>query len=456
MSGPRSSDETIWSAALRDALAGRPGRTGGLLLFFDERQDVTVELDGLKGPPDTEHSRSCGLAAHGPSGGGRFRFQADPEVADVERLVSKLRNETPESTRIGSPGPDPARPGRWLPVEEAARLVEKCINATGKLHRRAEIRARWVGFDQRIRVARTDRGVVADRRRGSRLRLEANLRQHGRVSRSVGEMVLDPDFGGAPDTTIEKLAGQVARRVEERMAAKPLLSGEYPIVFSPGVGGVLIHEIVGHALEADTVLGRVSWLEKGTGSFAGSPELLVVDDPRRGRAAWRLDDEGEPARATSLMREGRVSGWLHDLASARRSDRAPTGHGRRTSFREPVRPRMGCTFLAPGRFEAEEALENLENGIYVRRMEAASTDTRTGQAVFRVTDADRIHNGRLDRPLSPHLMFVDAAEALSSVQRVANDLEFDVCVGSCLHHGQPLSISVGGPTFRIGLTRVRF
>jgi predicted Zn-dependent protease len=117
---------------------------------------------------------------------------------------------------------------------------------------------------------------------------------------------------------------------------------------------------------------------------------------------------------------------------------------------------MGCTFLASGRFEAEEALEKIENGIYVRRMEAASTDTRSGQAVFRVTDADRILDGRLDRPLSPHLMFVDAAEALSSVERVANDLEFDVCVGSCLHHGQPLSISVGGPTFRIGLTPVRF
>jgi len=117
---------------------------------------------------------------------------------------------------------------------------------------------------------------------------------------------------------------------------------------------------------------------------------------------------------------------------------------------------MGCTFLAPGRFEPEETLEHIEDGIYVRRMEAASTDTRSGHAVFRVTDADRIHKGRLDRPLSPHLMFVDAAVALASVERVANDLEFDVCVGSCLHHGQPLSISVGGPTFRVGLTRVRF
>jgi TldD protein len=115
---------------------------------------------------------------------------------------------------------------------------------------------------------------------------------------------------------------------------------------------------------------------------------------------------------------------------------------------------MGCTFLAAGRCDPSEALRGIEDGVYVRRMEAASTDTRTGHAEFRVTDADRIRHGRLVAPLTPYVMEVDAEAVLSSVDRVANDLAFDTCVGSCLHHGQPLSVTVGAPTFRIGLARV--
>jgi len=182
----------------------------------------------------------------------------------------------------------------------------------------------------------------------------------------------------------------------------------------------------------------------------------VLDDPRRGRASWHVDDEGTPARAVPLFREGRVVGRLHDRSTARLEGREPTGHGRRASFREPVRPRMGCTFLAPGRSAPEEAVSGLERGIYVRRMEAAHTDPRTGRAVFRVTDADRIQNGRLVAPLGPHLIRVEGRVALGEIACVARDLAFDVCVGSCVHHGQPLAVSVGSPTFRVGPTSVQF
>jgi TldD protein len=221
---------------------------------------------------------------------------------------------------------------------------------------------------------------------------------------------------------------------------------------------VLIHELVGHALEADTVLANASWLASASRGeiFSGSPELSVIDDPRRSRAAWSIDDEAVAARAVALMCRGQVSGWLHDRATSTRSGCDASGHGRRASFREPVRPRMGCTFLAPGKFDSVDALKGVERGIYVRRMETARTDTRGGRAVFRVSDADCIRGGRTEGPLAPHLIVVDAREALSSVECVANDLAFDVCVGSCLHHGQPLAISVGGPTFRIGLTPVSF
>jgi TldD protein len=181
---------------------------------------------------------------------------------------------------------------------------------------------------------------------------------------------------------------------------------------------------------------------------------MVIDDPRRGRAPWRVDDEGEEARVVSLLRGGRVAGELHDRTTAAISERQTSGHGRRSSFREPVHPRMGCTFVAAGPLQPQEVVADVSEAIYVRRMEAGTTDTRTGRSVFRVTDADRLRDGAIDAPLKPHVLIVDGPRALPTIDRIADDLVFDACVGSCHRDGQPLATSVGAPTFWIGLGAV--
>jgi TldD protein len=248
--------------------------------------------------------------------------------------------------------------------------------------------------------------------------------------------------------------GDLIERAVRRLEAMEAPPGRYPVIFAPGVGGILIHEIVGHALEADGILREGSWLTQLEEPVAPR-ELLILDDPRRGRAPWRIDDEATPARAVPLIREGVVAGWLHDRRSARLAGHETTGHGRCSSFREAVMPRMGCTFIAPGSFAAEEMLQGIEHGLYVRRMEAGNSDTGTGRASFRVTDADRIRKGKLDVPLKPCLLHVEGVDALASIDRVADDLQFDSCIGSCHRDGQPLAISVGAPTIRIGEAGVK-
>jgi len=440
--------DPVWKEDLGEALdSGTVAE--GTIIFLEDRQDVSVSFGTQVDGPRIESSRSCGVAVQDRDGHSRFR--SDPQIGDLVRLL------VPEAwTALEVPdGAERNRPAAWAgpPADQAAGMLATLVDATFALQPRAEVQARWVGFDQRIHLGQSGGNVTAEQRSGRRVRLEAQMARSGRTGAAVGEAVLRSDDPTAAKPTLERLAAAVAARVEARLGAETLPGGERPIVFAPGVGGVLVHELIGHALEADSVLGGMSWLAH---PFTGSLELRVLDDPRRGRAAWQLDDEGQPARATPLVKEGRAVGWLHDRTTARLSKREPTGHGRRASFREPVRPRMGCTFLAPGRSAAEEAVRGLEHGVYVRRMEAASTDTRTGRAVFRVTDADRIQNGRRVAPLAPHVIRVDARAALESVQCVADDLAFDVCIGSCLHHGQSLAVSVGSPTFRIGSTRVHF
>lgn len=115
---------------------------------------------------------------------------------------------------------------------------------------------------------------------------------------------------------------------------------------------------------------------------------------------------------------------------------------------------MGCTFLAPGPFPREEVVESTRHGVLVRRMEAASTDPARGLAIFRVSDANRIRDGRVDAPLEPFLLRVRLPEALETLDMIGDDLEFDRCVGTCVRDGQSLATSVGGPTCRIGVATI--
>ena len=192
------------------------------------------------------------------------------------------------------------------------------------------------------------------------------------------------------------------RRGERARACRhlaPPWPGRTPVVFAPGVGGVLFHELVGHALEGDCLARQLSKLAGADGPVAPAG-VTVLDDPRRARLAWRFDDEGVEARPVVLLHEGTVAGRLASWGWPG-PPHPSSGHGRRASFAEPVLPRMGATFLTPGPHHPDEALQGIARGIYVRRMAAAWADPAQGKASFHVTDADEVIGGRLERALAP-------------------------------------------------------
>jgi len=434
--------DPAWKDALEQASRKLPERDPRARVFYECREDLRIDLrsdsSAIVVPTRLRGTAAC-------RGGSRpgFEFQAWPSPADIA---------------VG--GSDIAGPGRAVsdcnetPHPAASTFDPRALVAwLEDLRSRAEGRfsLRWVGFRQQIAVAVPGGEVRTDLRQGARVRLELEVPgPSGRTARAVAERVFRP-----PHTTADlgEVVGSLAERARARLDAREPAPGETILVLGPGVGGILIHELIGHALEADTVLRGASALVAKPGAVAPA-EVTVVDDPRRGRGAWRRDDEGVECRATPLIEGGRVAGYLHDLSSAERFRQSATGHGRRASFREPVRPRMGCTFLAPGRLTPEEVLKGTSRGVYIRRMETASTDSLSGSARFIVTDADCIDQGQLGHPLHPFLLELRASTALPSLDRIGSDLEFDTCVGSCLRDGQPMVTSVGAPTFRIGVARV--
>jgi TldD protein len=115
---------------------------------------------------------------------------------------------------------------------------------------------------------------------------------------------------------------------------------------------------------------------------------------------------------------------------------------------------MGCTFMAAGDHDPASLIEETGDGLYIRRMAAASIDLSAGEAMFRVSDADRIERGRITAPLEPFVLFVTLAETLATLGQPADDLQFDTCLGTCLKEQQPLAVSVGAPTVRLGVATV--
>jgi TldD protein len=428
--------EYQWMEAVTAAARSLPADEPAGLVFVEEREDLRVALDGSAAPRSTWTGHRGSSVRRGADAT-RAWHRSDPEPS---RLPELARGLLPAASSAS-----PGGPHRLVPDRELADLRPwvEAVSEADEYDTHIGVSARIACFDQTIWVARAGGEAASDRRRGRRIRITATASRGTRTAAAVEERILKGD----PDLAAVERARE---RAEARLAARTATPGEQAVVFAAGTGGVLLHEIVGHALEADTA-ARGGPLAAAGANVRLDPSVHIVDDPRRGRAAWRIDDEGESTRPIRLVSEGRVTGLLHDGRSAARSGCAPTGHGRRGSFREPVRPRMGCTFLVAGDADPKEVVADTARGVYVRRMESASYDPRSGTAWFRVTDADRLDRGQAHEPLEPFLLRVEAFEALNSLDGIARDLAFDTCVGTCLRDGQPIAVSVGAPTFRIGV-----
>ncbi len=235
----------------------------------------------------------------------------------------------------------------------------------------------------------------------------------------------------------------------------PAPAGEMPVVLGPGWPGILLHEAVGHGLEGD-------FNRKGTSAFSGrvgervaSPGVTVIDDgammDRRGSLS--VDDEGTPTERTVLIEDGYLRGYMQDRMNARLMGVAPTGNGRRESFRHPPMPRMTNTFMAAGTEDPAEILRGVKKGIYAKSFGGGQVDIVSGKFVFSCTEAYLIEDGRLGAPVKGATLIGNGPEVMKKIAAIGNDLALDEGIGTCGKGGQSVPAGVGQPTLLVeGLT----
>ena len=248
----------------------------------------------------------------------------------------------------------------------------------------------------------------------------------------------------------EALAGKAAGRAIRALSAGRVGGGRMPVVLSSEAGGTMVHEAIGHGLEADLARRGMSVYRDQLGQQVASPLVSIVDDatvPGK-RGSFGIDDEGTTGHRNVLVSGGVLKGFLYDRLQAMREGGQSTGNGRRESYRHKPIPRMTNTIILPGKTPPDDIVRSVDRGLLVRKMGGGQVNTVTGDFMFEVAEGYRIENGRQREPVRGATITGNGPEALSMIDMVGSDLGFGL--GTCGKEGQGVPVGDAQPTLRFG------
>ena len=249
----------------------------------------------------------------------------------------------------------------------------------------------------------------------------------------------------------EHLAQEAARGAILQLGAVAAPAGEMEVVLGPGWPGILLHEAVGHGLEADFNRKKTSAFAGLIGQSVASSKVTVVDNGtmtgRRG--SLNVDDEGSATQETVLIESGVLKGYLTDKLSARLTGAANTGSGRRESYQCIPMPRMTNTYMLAGDDEPEDIIRSVKRGLYAVNFGGGQVDITNGKFVFSASEAYLIEDGKITAPVRDATLIGNGPEALKYVSMVGHDLKLDEGIGTCGKDGQSVPVGVGMPTIKL-------
>lgn len=305
-----------------------------------------------------------------------------------------------------------------------------------------------------ILIVRPDGRVVHDVRPLVRLNVTVTLSDGMRSVSNVAGRGGRYDYSSFFEESVWKgLVGEAVADARLMLIAQNCPSGQMPVVLGPGWTAILLHEAIGHTLEGDFNRMKTSPFSDKMGKVVAHSEITVVDDgtiPGR-RGSLTYDDEGMPSQYTTLIENGRVVSYLHDRMSARYFGVAPTGNGRRESFRYQPMPRMTNTYMLQGTSDPQEIIASTKRGIYTKEFSGGQVDIATGNFVFVATLLFPIENGVVlfDTPLRQATLTGTGYDVLTHVDMVGTDMVLDPGIGTCGKNGQSVPVGVGQPTVRL-------
>lgn len=303
-----------------------------------------------------------------------------------------------------------------------------------------------------VLVVNSEGRMVGDVQPLSRLQVTCIAEQDG--NRQVGT------FGGGgrvgfsffqENNRMGTYAKEAARQAILNLSAVDAPAGPMPVVLAGGWPGILLHEAIGHGLEADFNRRKTSAFSDLLGKRVASEVCTIVDDgtlPAR-RGSLNMDDEGTPTQRTMLIDRGILRGYITDKLNARLMKIPTTGNGRRESFQSVVLPRMTNTFMLGGESDPQDIIRSVKRGLYAVSFGGGQVDITSGKFVFSASEAYLIEDGVVTRPVRGATLIGNGPEVLTKVSMVGHDLKLDEGIGTCGKEGQSVPVGVGLPTIKV-------
>jgi TldD protein len=337
---------------------------------------------------------------------------------------------------------------------DRVELVKRADRAARAFDSRIfQVQAAYADNLRMVMVATSEGVLTLDRQPLARLSVSALARQNGgppQRGHAGGGGRVDLDFF-LKERTPEHFATDAAREAIAMLDAVEAPAGEMTVVLGPGWPGILLHEAVGHGLEADFNRKGVSAFSGRIGQKVASELCTVIDDGTIGsrRGSLNVDDEGQPTRRNVLIEKGVLRGYLQDKLSSTLLKAESTGSGRRESYAHIPMPRMTNTFMLAGESDPEEIIRSVPKGLYCANFGGGQVDITSGNFVFSASESYLIEDGKLTRPVRNATLIGNGPEALKYVSMVGNDLKLDEGIGTCGKEGQSVPVGVGIPTIKI-------
>ncbi|HEX2658131.1 MAG TPA: metallopeptidase TldD-related protein, partial [Polyangia bacterium] len=254
-----------------------------------------------------------------------------------------------------------------------------------------------------------------------------------------------------PGQSPEEHGREAARLAIGMLHAVEAPAGPMEVVLGAGESGILLHEAVGHGLEADFNRKKTSNYTDQLGQAVASPLCTVIDDGTVGhaRGSINVDDEGNPGRRNVLIENGILVGYMQDRLSAQHFGIAPSGNGRRQSFRHEPLPRMTNTFLAAGQDDPEDIIRSVKRGVYAKHFSGGQVNISNGDFVFSLTESYLIEDGKVTAPLKGVNLIGNGPDVLRKVTMLGNDFRLSDGTWTCGKDGQSVPVGIGTPTLKI-------
>lgn len=343
---------------------------------------------------------------------------------------------------------------KYKPSEIEIKRKIQLINNSNKAARNVSSRIRQSSIFYRETMQETciatSEGRIAEDNRTYTLALVQVVASDGEVIQTGYEPVGGlTGFEIFDDHPLEEVALKVAQRALRGLDARKAPGGRMPVVIFSEAGGTMIHEAIGHGLEADLVQHGLSVYAGKIGQKIASSLITIIDDstlPNK-RGSFSFDDEGVDSQRTILVEEGVLRGYMYDRLTATKEGLRSTGNGRRESYRHRPIPRMTNTFIATGRHKSDDIIKSVDKGFFVRKMGGGQVNTVTGEFVFEVSEGCLIEKGMLGEPVRGATLIGNGPDVLKSIDMVGEDLGFSI--GTCGKDAQWVPVSDAMPTVRI-------